>query len=203
MKILPVSDAAIAEALEVLRDGGIVGHATETCYGFACDLTNRDAVTNLFILKARPFDQPVSGLFSSLEEAKKYVVWNDRAKELAMKHLPGPLTLVLPMNPHAPMALSIVPTTYNLQPTPSLGLRVSSHPLAMKLAAGFGKPLSTTSANLHGKPNPYGASDIAAQFEGEAVQPDLILDSGTLPPTPPSTVINLTNGGGVLRKGTL
>lgn len=199
-RILPFSDAALTEALSVLHAGGTVAHATETCYGFACDLTNPAAVARLFAIKQRSADQPVSALFSSLEEAKQYVVWNARAEELARAHLPGPLTLILPMRADAPTALYTVPmnklraVTENcsLKTENSLGLRLSSHSVASALAAAFGSPLSTTSANLHGAPNPYSAADIALQFEGQPLQPDLILDSGNLPRTPPSTVIDLT-----------
>jgi L-threonylcarbamoyladenylate synthase len=215
MRILPAA-TGLDEALAVLRDGGIVAHATETCYGFACDLSNPDAVTNLFVLKNRSFDQPVSALFASAEEAKKFVEWNDRAEELAKKHLPGPLTLILPFRSNAPYRLFPLPPPAPIESTQqpnfqlstlnsqlSLGVRVSSHPLAQRLAAAFGNPLSTTSANLHGQPNPYSIDDIVRQFENEEIQPDLILDSGVLTPTPPSTVIDLTNEGRTLRKGTI
>ena len=83
-----------------------------------------------------------------------------------------------------------------------MGVRVSPHPVARALAEGFGTPLSTTSANVHGQPNPYSAEDIRAQFT-EGPMPDLVLDSGTLPTTPPSTVIDLTGDAGTLRTGSL
>lgn len=166
-----------------------MAHATETCYGFACDLSNPEAVAKLFAIKERASDQPVSALFPSIERAKKYVEWNDRAEGLAQSHLPGPLTLILPLRKDAPQ---VFPTPYALRPNPTLGIRISSHPLAMELATRFGRPLSTTSGNLHGKPSPYSAKEIERQFQSSTDQPDLILDSGKLPPVPPSTIIDLT-----------
>lgn len=197
--VLSSSPQAIDQALEVLSRGGIIAHATETCYGLACDLTNPEAVWRLFAIKERPTDQPVSALFPSIEEAKKYVVWNEEAEKLAQQFLPGPLTLILPLHPDAP---KVFPTPYALHPTPSLGIRVSNHPLALELARRFGKPLSTTSANLHGKPNTYSATDIAEQFRNYE-GPDLLIDSGTLPLNLPSTIIDLTKKTKILRKGTL
>ncbi len=200
MQILTVSAAAIEEALATLGRGGIVAHATETCYGLACDLSNPKAVEKLFQIKQRPENQPVSVLFSSIAEAKKYVQWNDEAEKLANEFLPGPLTLILPMRSDAPK-LQIVPI-FNFQFSifNSIGLRVSSHPLATSLAQRFGKPLSTTSANIHGFPNTYSAEEIVAQFKDQLVQPDLILDAGTLPKNPPSKIIDLTAGGIVRRE---
>lgn len=208
MRILPAS-TGLPEALSILSSGGVIAHATETCYGFACDLTNPKAVEKLFAIKQRPATQPVSALFPSVEEAKNYVEWNEKAEELAKQYLPGPLTLILPLRSDAPFQLFPIPLTAdklimnNYQLKISVGVRISSHPLAQQLVTAFGKPLSTSSANIHGQPNPYSAIDIKNQFTGQKFQPDLILDSGTLPPTPPSTVINLTESGntGILRQG--
>lgn len=208
MEILPASTGSIKRALEVLRNGGIVAHATETCYGLACDLTNPEAVEKLFTIKERPRDQPVSALFASVDEAKRYVEWTPKADALAQKHLPGPLTLILRgkqiTNGACPESerreLRITGTSAIRNSQFAIGIRISSHPIASALVKRFGSPLSTTSANLHGQPNPYSAEDIARQFSDQKFQPDLILDSGPLPPTPPSTVIDLTGSGGEIRR---
>jgi L-threonylcarbamoyladenylate synthase len=197
MHILPISDEALREALTILTSGGVVAHATETCYGLACDLTNLKAVERLFAIKQRSTDQPVSALFPSIEEAKKYAEWSEEAEVLARKHLPGPLTMILLQRSNAPAPLWTTPQSDNeqratSQRTTTLGIRVSSHPIAMELSRRFGKPLSTTSANLHGKPNLYSAEEILSQFQGRKAQPDLILDSGKLSRTPPSTVVDLS-----------
>lgn len=195
--ILPAKEG-FAEALHVLKRGGVVAHATETCYGLACDLGNPAAVSKLFAIKQRPLDQPVSALFSSIDEAKKWVEWNDEAEKLSREFLPGPLTLILPLLKDR--TLWITPEN----PKQSIGVRVSSLPLAQNLAKEFGSPLSTTSANLHGQKNLYSAEEIASQFVSKKFVPDLILDSGTLPPVPPSTVIDLTGKGERFRrKGTV
>lgn len=192
MRTVPLSPEATEEALRILAHGGVVAHATETCYGFACDLTNPSAVAKLFAVKGRSAAQPVSALFASVEEAKKYALWNDRAEELADQYLPGPLTLILPLRKNAPL---IFPTPAP-NPHPTLGIRISSHPLAMELATRFGRPLSTTSANMHGEPSPYSAQEIERQFQSSSQQPDLLLDSGELPSTPASTIVDLSQSGG-------
>ncbi len=197
MRRVAVSPKAVEEALRILAAGGVIAHATETCYGLACDLASEEAVAKLFAIKKRAAEQPVSALFPSVEEAKRYVEWNDRATSLASSHLPGPLTLILPLRKDAP---PISPTPHALSPTPSLGIRISSHPLAMELATRFGRPLSTTSANLHGEPSPYTAEEIERQFASATVQPDLILDSGELPSVPPSTIIDLSRTDGTQTK---
>lgn len=193
MRTLSFNSEALTDALTIINAGGVIAHATETCYGLACDLRNPDAVAKLFAIKQRPVDQPVSALFASIDDAKKYVMWNAKADELAQKYLPGPLTLILPIHPDPPSIVYPIVQAPHAAPFPqTIGIRISSHPHAQALIEATGFPLSTTSANLHGKPNPYSAADIAKQFENADPQPDLILDSGTLAPTPPSTVIDCT-----------
>ncbi len=202
MRIVPVSAAAIDQALSILRSGGIVAHATETCYGLACDLGNPTAVKKLFRMKQRSEDQPVSALFSSITEAKRFVEWSSKAQELGKKFLPGPLTLILPLRKDRPSDLFVVAQSPSFKAHRSIGVRISSHPLAAELVTRFGKPLSTTSANIHGLPNTYSAEEIVVQLQGQEVQPDLIIDSGSLPKLPSSSVIDLTGTTpGLLRKG--
>ena len=206
MRILPVTDLVprssagakwdetIQEAIEVLREGGVVAHATETCYGFACDLQNPEAVTKLFKIKERPYDKPVSGLFATVDDAKEVAEWNDDAEKLAAEHLPGPLTIILPL--FEPKRFFVTPNGGT-----TIGVRVSSHPVAKALAMEFAAPISTTSANFHGKPNPYTVADILMQLRENKILPDLILDSGALPPVKPSTVIDCTGDPVELRGG--
>lgn len=185
MEIIPASEAAITSALRVLEDGGVVAHATETCYGLACDMTNPDAVEKLFKIKERKADQPVSALFPSVEATEEWVEWNDEARELASKELPGPLTIILPCSKEG-----IYPTSPAHYST-TLGIRISPHPIAKELSEKFSKPISTTSANVSGQPSTYSAEEIINQFKDKEYQPDLIIDSGTLEKRPPSKVVSL------------
>lgn len=198
MIILPFSSEAIAQAADIIRAGGVVAHATETCYGLACDLANADAVALLFRIKDRPVTQPVSGLFRDLEQAKEYAEWNDEAQRLARQFLPGPLTVVLPLRPDAP--LQLFPTASS-ERSMSIGVRVSSHPHARALSEAVGTPLSTTSANRHGRPNPYSAEEVMESLRKDSALA-MIIDGGPLPPVPPSTVMDLTNEEAtIIRKG--
>ncbi len=197
MRVLPLTPKSFSLALSVLKGGGVIIHPTETCYGLACDLTNPAAVARLFTRKKRPLNQPVSALFSSIEQVKQYVLWNAQAETLAKKSLPGPLTLILPLRIIAPHILYPTPPRTSdkghrtKDEVRTIGIRISSYPIAQELVERFGKPLSTTSANIHGHPPTYCPEEILAQFSDDL--PDtLLLDSGTLPARPPSTIIDLT-----------
>lgn len=201
MNIISESSEALSQAIDVLSTGGTVIHATETCYGIACDLTNEDAVKDLFDAKQRPVFQTVSALFASVDAAREYVDVSLKAEELFAQYLPGPLTIVLSKKKSAP---PIWLTAAGNGTDAQIGVRISSHPFAMKLAQTFGKPIATTSANVHGKPSPYSIAEIEAQWAGAPLVPELLIDAGTLPPADPSTVIRVAGDTiTVLRQGAL
>ena len=187
MLVIPNDETSITEALKILNEGGNVIHATETCYGIACDMTNPDAIAKVFAVKQRQATKPISSLFASIEQAKQYVEWSNGAQKLAEEYLPGPLTLILPMRSDAPMKLFPLP-----EGGETIGVRISSHPLVKRLVEALGKPLSTTSANLAGEVNPYSVKEIQKQFEENKLLPDLIIDSGKLHQNAPSKVIDLS-----------
>ena len=187
MQILEESEASIAYAIEILNLGGVVAHATETCYGLACDMTNSDAVEKLFNIKNRPPDQPISALFPTVKASSEWVEGSKEALIYAKGKLPGPLTIILPMKP----GKTLFPVPHP-KPNPTLGIRVSPHQVAMDLAKEFGKPLSTTSANLTGQPSTYSVEEIENQLSDNP--PDLVIDSGTLENRPSSKVIMFMDG---------
>jgi L-threonylcarbamoyladenylate synthase len=197
MDVVPQSPQAIEQALRVLTGGGIVVHATETCYGITCDLSNKEAVARLFAVKRRNPTQAVSALFANADRAAEYVEWSPTAMNLAARHLPGPLTIVLPRKAGA---LPLFPAPEGEHPT--LGVRISPHPTALEIATRFPRPVSTTSANIHGLPAAYDAASVLRQF-GD-LRPDLLIDAGTLKKAPPSTVIRVDGETvTVLRQGDL
>jgi L-threonylcarbamoyladenylate synthase len=198
MKIIEFTPANIKLAVKTLHEGGTVIHATETCYGIACDLTNPKAVANLFKLKRRPIHQSVSALFADLEIAKQYAVFSEFAEEIAKKYLPGPLTIILPHGLMTPHSLHL---TADEKVPVTVGIRISSHPVALELTKAFGRPIATTSANLHGETEVYSVEELTEQH-GKDAEVDLVLDSGKLAKTPPSTVIEIKDDHvTVLRQG--
>ena len=190
MQTLEASEASIAFAIEILNLGGVVAHATETCYGLACDMTNSEAVEKLFNIKNRPDDQPVSALFPSIKASSIWVEWTEKALALAKKEFPGPLTIILPIKPNK--TIYPIPKTEPENRNPTLGIRISPHPIALELAKQFSKPLSTTSANLTGQPSAYSVEEIEKQSADNP--PDLVIDSGMLEKKSPSKVVMFIDG---------
>lgn len=180
------------EALNVLRAGGVLAHATETCYGLAVDPYNEKALQRLAEVKQQPVDKPVTLLVADLEEAQKIAEFSPKALELARRYWPGPLTLILPRK-------AALPAWVN-PGHGSVAVRVSSHPQVQAILLAFGGPITSTSANVHGQKEVYAVENFLAQ----GLQPDIILDSGTLPFEKPSTLVEVLGDElRVLRQGSL
>jgi L-threonylcarbamoyladenylate synthase len=194
MSVQPLS----GEQKKILKGGGVVLHATETCYGLAADIFNKKAVEKIYVLKKMDGNKPVSIMVRGLAEAKKYAIFNQQALGLAKKHWPGPLTLVLPRKKALPVFLNPGHET--------VGIRCPDHEVARGLIEAADGPLVTTSANVSGKPQAYEVKEFLAQIGGrQACQvPDLIIDSGKIPKRKPSTIVGFGKEGlRIIRKGDL
>jgi L-threonylcarbamoyladenylate synthase len=181
-KVKLQQEGVIAEAVAVLRAGGVVMHPTETCYGFAVDVGNVGAMKKLYKLKGRDAGKPVSILVANLEMAKKYGEFSAKALELAEKYWPGPLTIVVPSGDKF------------------VGIRCPNHEFSRELVKAFGGPITTTSANLSGESPLYKAeTESFGELAGEV---DLVIDGGGIPLNKPSTVVKVVGDEvEVLRQG--
>lgn len=171
------------QTLSILKSGGIIAHATDTCYGFACDIFNKEALKRLYKLKKMSFRKPVSILVSSLAMARRYGYFSKKTLLLAKKYWPGPLTIIVKRKKSLPSFLNPHSET--------IGIRIPDHKLSIDLVKQFKSPLTTTSANISGKPSPYAVLTIQKQFKKYKLKPDFILDSGRLEKNPPSTLIKM------------
>jgi len=176
--------AGRADALEVLRAGGIVALPTDTVYGIAVASTAEDGIERLFAAKDRPPERAVPLLVADVEQAAEIGQLGPAARALAADLWPGGLTLVLPRRPDRPPPVAL--KSGGLPEPETIGVRVPAHDAPRALARALG-PLPTTSANRSGEPEARDADAIAAAL-GSAVA--LILDAGPASGGPPSTVVD-------------
>lgn len=167
-----------AEAFEdTLATGGVAVFPADTVYGLACDPLNRQAVKRLYGLKQRPLEKASAVMFFELGLALESVPeLGERTRAAMRRLLPGGLTLLVE-NPQGrfPLACGEDPR--------SLGIRVPR----LEWAAGVGRPVLQSSANLAGGPEARRLDEVPAEILREA---DLVIDRGELPGAS-STVVDL------------
>jgi L-threonylcarbamoyladenylate synthase len=145
-------DELVSKAVETLRAGGLVVYPTETCYGLGADPENQKAINKLLSYKKRREGKPLSVLVDSQEMAEKYVDLNKSAKNFYSRFLPGPMTVV---SKSKGMVAGGVESELG-----TLGIRISSCDLAMKMVREFGRGITATSANASYKKRPYSIDDL-------------------------------------------
>jgi len=153
--------------MNVLREGGVITHPTDTCYGLACDPLNKKAIERLYELKKMPKDKPVTIMVYSLDDAQKQGVFSLKALELASRGWPGDLTLIVP----------------KISGDGDIGIRIPGDDFTLEMLKRWGGPLTTTSANISGGANPY-SSEIA-------LAGDYVVRAGEIPLKKPSTIIKI------------
>ena len=178
--------AALRPALEQIELRRVLGYPTETVYGFGGGI-DRDSVASLIRLKGRPKGKPFLLLIAGSDMlAKLDLKLPSFATNLAARFWPGPLTLVLPGGEmRVPEGLR--------GPEGGIAVRWTPHAGLQRLIRAHGDAITSTSANRPGVPPAVSAREIREQWRSAIARGMLrVLDGGTLPPSPPSTVLDCT-----------
>jgi L-threonylcarbamoyladenylate synthase len=171
----------IAEAARVIRAKGVIIYPTETLYGLGADPLSPEAMQRIYAIKGRAAAKPIPFLIkdeemlATLAEEVPPV-----GRELIKRYWPGPLTLIFRAKQ------GLLPPLRSKAGT--IGLRISSHPVAGGIVEALDALLTSTSANLAGAEDLLDGARMA-EFFGSQV--DLIIDAGKVPGRG-STVIDLT-----------
>jgi len=182
----------IRQAVEALKKGAVICYPTDTLYGIGCDIFNKKSILRIHRLKKRPVDKPFSFMCTDLKEASAYGHVSNMGYRIMRKCLPGPYTFIL-------RASKIVPNIM-ITRQKTVGIRVPDHPVCQELLAGLGNPILNTSAVQDPEEPPaLHAFELEERF---GRQVDIIIDSGPLPYSSPSTVVSLVGDEvEVLRQG--
>lgn len=173
----------VGDAVAALQSDALVALPTETVYGLAGDATSPSAVAKIFAVKGRPPTHPVIVHLPDISFVPQWAgVVPDWAMALAAEIWPGPLTAIVPRGPR------VLDAVCGGQPT--VGLRVPSHPLTLRVLNEFGGGLAAPSANRYGHVSPTTAQHVVDELgdvlDGSA---DLVLDGGRCPVGVESTIV--------------
>lgn len=182
--ILSTKESSVTMAAQVILNGGVVLYPTETIYGLGANALNVEAVEKVFEIKQRDRSKPILVLIPDLESLDGLVMEVPEVGRSLMKFFwPGPLTLVFKASPVVSPIL-----TAN---TGKIGVRLSSDKFCTRLLSVCKIPITSTSANVSGEPNPSSIKKINSRIKDMV---DLIIDGGTLNTSVPSTVVDVSSG---------
>lgn len=175
---------SVKQAVDSLRQGGVIAYPTEHCFGLGCDPRKPAAVRKLLSIKRRNVNQGVLLIAASIEQAVRYGRLDATVMEAEIRaSWPGPNTWLLPPR----LGVSrLITGAHDL-----IAVRVTAHPLAAQLCRAYGGAIVSTSANLHGKPALLDQHGVASQL-GHRL--DFILSGDVGGDIKPSTIRSGING---------
>ncbi|WP_162055594.1 L-threonylcarbamoyladenylate synthase [Pontibacter pamirensis] len=181
----------ILEAVEILRNGGVIIYPTDTIYGLGCDIHNARAVERVCLIKGiKPDKANLSFICSDLTHISDYAKIDTPTYKVMKKALPGPFTFVLD-------ASSRVPKYAGTKKT--VGIRVPDNKIALQLVKELGNPILSTSVRDDDEVLEY-STDPELIYEKYKNLVDAVIDGGP-GKNMASTVVDVTNNFEVLREG--
>lgn len=172
----------ISQAADIIRAGGVIGYPTETVYGIGANIFNRDAVARIFDIKGRAQQKAIIVIVPTIDVLNELAAnISFGAKKLIEAFWPGPLTMIFQASKKVPREITGGGAT--------VAIRIPANEICIQLMQKSGVPITSTSANLAGAPNPVSAPEVAQNL-GDRV--DLIIDGGPSKSGTPSTVIDAT-----------
>ena len=175
------SPRKIQQVVDVLHGGGVAAYPTDSIYALGCAIEARDAIERIYRAKNMHKNQRLALICPDLSTASRYGIFSQTAFALAQRLLPGPYTLVVP-------ATREVPRTLTDAKRRTVGIRVTSHPIAQAIAKGLGRPLLTSSAVVPETHEPCRDADEILEAFGKFI--DVLVDAEQTP-AEPSTVIEV------------
>jgi len=189
---LAATDAGIARAADLLREGRLVAFPTETVYGLGGNAARDETVARIFEAKGRPRFNPLIAHVPDIAAAERIALFDPDARALASAFWPGPLTMVLPLRDGA--AISPLVTAGHR----TVAVRLPAHPVARALLAAFGGPVAAPSANPSGRVSPTRAEHVLAGLAGRIAA---VVDGGACAVGVESTIVSLGDAPRLLRPG--
>lgn len=184
METLWIKGDNLEKAIQFLEEGEVVAFPTETVYGLGADASKDEAVRKIYKAKGRPSDNPLIVHIHSKDQVREFT--DDipqKALQLMDAFWPGPLTIILKHT----LGKASKSVTAGLN---SIGLRIPSHPVALRLLKESNIPLAAPSANVSGKPSPTSAEHVWHDLNGQI---SALIDGGETGVGIESTVIDITD----------
>jgi len=175
-----MNDFDLGQALESLKNGGIIVYPTDTIYGLGCDIFNKKAIKKIYQLKKRDPKKPLSIICHDFKQISQYAYLSDQAFKTMKKLLPGPYTFIL-------KAKNKTPSTF-ISKKKTVGIRIPQNAICLELVKQLGNPIITTSLNISGEQVMTDPQELSKEMINKI---DYIIDVGPLPQEA-STIIDFT-----------
>ncbi|SEG57879.1 L-threonylcarbamoyladenylate synthase [Vibrio hangzhouensis] len=142
-----------------LQSGEVIAYPTEGVFGVGCDPDDTQAIEKLLAVKERPVEKGLILIAANYDQLRPYIdesQLTDEQLENVRQTWPGPYTWIMPASSRVSSWLSGAFDT--------IAVRVTDHALVQKLCLAYGKPITSTSANLSGMPSCMTTDEVKQQL---------------------------------------
>lgn len=146
----------IKNAIEVMKQGGVILYPTDTVWGIGCDATNAEAVAKVYKIKKRDDSKALICLVDSDARLQRYVRNVPNVAWDILDITTKPTTIILDG------AKNLAPNL--IAEDGSIALRITKEPFSHELCYRFQKALVSTSANISGEPPAANYNDISQEL---------------------------------------
>lgn len=174
----------VVAAVKALKSGGVVAYPTEAVYGLGCDPRDNNALQRILDIKHREAHKGFILIASNQQQLTPFLApiqpeWQEQLDKV----WPGPVTFVIPAASNVSELLSGSRDT--------LAVRVSKHPLVVKLCDAFGGAIVSTSANRSGHEALQTGQDVQNEFADSI---DAIVDANVGTLASPTRIFDIRTG---------
>ncbi len=174
----------IKQAVEIVRQGGVVVYPTDSSYALGCHIGDKAAMERMRRIRRLDDKHNFTLVCRDLSEIATYAKVDNPAYRLIKSLTPGPYTFIL-------QATHEVPRRLQNPKRKTIGLRVPDHVVAQSLLQALGEPLMSCTLILPESDTPLSDPElIQSALKGQV---DLLIDSGHCG-IEPTTVVDLVSG---------
>jgi tRNA threonylcarbamoyl adenosine modification protein (Sua5/YciO/YrdC/YwlC family) len=158
----------IRQAVQIIREGGLVAYPTDSCYALGCHIGDKTAMERIRRIRDVDERHHLTLVCRDISEIGQFAKVDNIQYRLIKANTPGRYTFILRATREVPRRL--------LHPRHTIGVRIPDHPVPLALLAALGEPLlsSTLILPAHGQAL-NDAQEIRRHLEHQV---DCIIDAG-------------------------
>jgi len=183
---------AIAKAVALIRDGGLVAYPTDSCYALGCQLGNKEGLARIRAIRRLDDKHHFTLMCKDFAQLGQFVLVDNAAFRAVKAATPGSYTFILP-------ATKLVPPRLLHPKKKTVGVRIPAHVVTQALVTELGEPLLSTTLLLPDQEDPMTQGwEIKEALDNQV---DAVIDSGDCG-AEPTTVVDFSQGAPVVvRRG--
>ncbi len=159
----------IKQAVDIVRQGGVIAYPTDSAYALGCDIGNKTAADRIRQIRRLTDKHNFTLVCKDLGGISTYAKVDNAQYRQIKSHTPGPYTFIL-------RATTEVPRRLMHPKRRQIGIRIPDNKIALALLEELGHPIMSTTLSLPGDDvpmtDPY---DIRTTLEHHL---DLVIDGG-------------------------